>query len=216
MSLGGVDPFDDAYMKPLARFLREIEAPWHSDHLCFSIAHGTATHDLLPPPMNEETVKHFAARIRQAQDRLPVPLAVENISYYVTPKGSDLDEGTFVDAVVRESGCKLMLDVNNVFVNAQNHHLDAKEILTKMPLDRVVQIHVAGHFYEDPDFIIDTHSEPVRDEVYSLLEWTLQRTGKVPILLERDDDFPPFEELLAEVKRLDAIWKSAPASRVKR
>ena len=210
MSLGGVDPFDDAYMETLARFLKEIETPWHSDHLCFSIAHRAATHDLLPPPLNEESVKHFIARIREAQDRLPVPLAVENISYYLTPKGSDLDEGTFVDAIVRGADCKLMLDVNNVFVNAKNFGHDPRAVLAKMPLDRVVQIHVAGHFHEEPDFIIDTHSEPVRDEVYELLDWTLQRTGRVPVLLERDDDFPPFEELLGEVKRLDAIWQKAP------
>jgi uncharacterized protein (UPF0276 family) len=111
---------------------------------------------------------------------------------------------------VRGADCKLMLDVNNVFVNAKNFGHDPRAFLSKMPLDRVVQIHVAGHFHEEPDFIIDTHSEPVRDEVFDLLDWTLQRTGRVPVLLERDDDFPPFEDLIAEVKRLDAIWRKAP------
>ena len=210
MSLGGVDPLEPEYMKTLAGFLRELDVPWHSDHLCFSVAHQVASHDLLPVPFNDETVKHFAARIRQAQSMIPTRLAVENVSYYVTPKGSTLDEGDFVRAVVEESGCGLMLDVNNVFVNAQNHGHDAKVILAKMPLDRVVQIHVAGHWQEEPGFIIDTHSEPVADEVYELLSWTLERTGKVPILLERDDDFPTFDELLDEVKRLDAIWRAAP------
>lgn len=219
MSLGGVDPLDDAYMKTLAGFLRDLEVPWHSDHLCFSVAHGAVTHDLLPMPWNEETVKHFAARIRQAQDRLPVPLAVENISYYVRPEGSTLDDGEFVDAVVRESGCKLMLDVNNVYVNAQNHGQDARAVLAKMPLDQVVQIHVAGHFHEgldDSTFIIDTHSEPLVEPVYELLAWTLERTGKVPILLERDDEFPPFEELYAEIERLHSLWSAAPDAPAKR
>lgn len=211
MSLGGVDPLDPTYMKTLARFLSELGSPWHSDHLCFSIAHGAASHDLLPMPWNESTVEHFAKRIREAQSQLPCPLAVENISYYLKPEGSTLDDGEFVDAVVRSAGCKLMLDVNNVYVNARNHGEDAKAILAKMPLDQVVQIHVAGHYYEEPDFIIDTHAEPLCDEVYDLLAWTLERTGKVPVLLERDDEFPPFDELYAEVERLDAIWKAAPS-----
>jgi uncharacterized protein (UPF0276 family) len=217
MSLGGVDPLDATYLGTLDRFLRTLDVPWHSDHLCFSIAHGAASHDLLPIPFNEETVHHFARRIRHAQDALQTPLAVENISYYVLPERSDLGEGEFVRAVVDEAGCSLMLDVNNVYVNAQNHGQDPRAILAAMPLDRVVQIHVAGHFYEEPPspelprgFIIDTHSEPVRDEVYELLAWTLERTGRVPVLLERDDDFPTFDELYAEVERLDAIWQAAP------
>ena len=217
LSLGGVDPLDATYLRTLDRFLRELEVPWHSDHLCFSIAHGAASHDLLPIPFNEETVHHFARRIRQAQDALGTPLAVENISYYVLPERSDLTEGQFVRAVVEEADCHLMLDVNNVYVNAENHGGDARAILSEMPLDRVVQIHVAGHFYEEPKtaerprgFIIDTHSEPVRDEVYDLLSWTLDRTGRVPVLLERDDEFPTFDELYGEVERLAAIWEAAP------
>lgn len=213
MSLGGVDPLDERYLETLSTFLRDLEVPWHSDHLCFSAAHGAASHDLLPMPWNEETAKHFATRIRAAQTRVPTPLAVENISYYVKPPGSALDDGDFVAAVVREAGCGLMLDVNNVYVNARNHGEDPRVILAKMPLDRVVQIHVAGHYYEAPDFIIDTHAEPLVDEVYELLAWTLERTGQVPVLLERDDDFPPFDELYAEVERLDRIWRAAPPRR---
>jgi uncharacterized protein len=210
MSLGGVDPLDEKYVATLGRFLKELETPWHSDHLCFSIAHGAASHDLLPMPWNEEAVAHFAKRIREAQAELPCELAVENISYYLKPIGSTLDDGEFVDAVVREAGCKLMLDVNNVYVNSRNHGNDPKAILAKMPLDRVVQIHVAGHYYEEPDFILDTHAEPLCDDVYDLLAWTLERTGRVPVLLERDDEFPPFDELYAEVERLDRIWQAAP------
>jgi uncharacterized protein (UPF0276 family) len=211
LSLGGVDPLDDGYLRSLSTFLRDVEAPWHSDHLCFSVAHGAATHDLLPMPWNEAAVAHFAGRIRAAQDRLPTRLAVENISYYVRPPDSTLDDGDFVASVVREADCALVLDVNNVYVNARNHGEDPRAVLAKMPLDRVVQIHVAGHYHEEPDFIIDTHAEPVADEVFALLEWTLQRTGRVPVLLERDDDFPPFDELYAEVERLDALWRAAPA-----
>jgi uncharacterized protein (UPF0276 family) len=215
MSLGGVDPLDDKYLKTLAGFLRDLEVPWHSDHLCFSVAHGAASHDLLPMPWNEDTAKHFVERIKRAQDQLPCALAVENISYYVKPRDSTLDDAEFVSAVVRESGCKLMLDVNNVYVNARNHGENARDVIARMPLDQVVQIHVAGHYYEEPDFIIDTHAEPLCDDVYDLLAFTLERTGRVPVLLERDDDFPPFDELYAEVERLDRIWNAAsPAPRV--
>ncbi len=210
MSLGGIDPLSEPYVRTLSRFLRTIESPWHSDHLCFSTAHGMTTHDLLPLPMNDETVHHLAARIRQAQDRIGVPLAVENVSAYVIPSTSTLDEGEFVRAVCDEADCLLMLDVNNVYVNAQNHGLNARDIIGRMPLERVVQIHVAGHYYEEPDFILDTHSEPLCEGVFELLAWTLERTGKVPVLLERDDDFPPFEVLYAELERLDRIHRAAP------
>lgn len=210
MSLGGTDPLDAGYLRTLARFVGDLGVPWHSDHLCFSSARGVATHELLPLPFSEESVRHLAHRIRRAQDALPTPLAVENVSYYVLPEPSTLDEGEFVRAVCDEADCGLLLDVNNVFVNAENHGGDARAILAKMPLERVVQIHVAGHWYEEPDFIIDTHSEPVRDEVYELLAFALERTGKVPILLERDDDFPPFDELYAEIERLDALHRAAP------
>lgn len=211
MSLGGVDPLSETYLRTLREFLRTIEAPWHSDHLCFSVAHGVATHDLLPVPMNDDTVMHFARRIRQAQDRIGVRLAVENVSAYVIPEGTTLDEATFVRAVCEEADCALMLDVNNVWVNAQNFGLDARAILAAMPLERVVQMHVAGHWFEEPDFIIDTHSEPICEGVYDLLAFALSRTGQVPVLLERDDEFPPFAELYAELERLDAIFRAAPA-----
>src|SRR5262249_29562658 len=134
----------------------------------------------------------------------------ENISYYVRPKGSDLGDGEFVSAVVREAGCKLMLDVNNVYVNSLNHKEDPYAVMAKMPLDQVVQIHVAGHWQEEPDLVIDTHSEPLGAPVYHLPAWTRERTGKVPVLLGRDGEFPPFEELYAEIERLDAIWRAAP------
>lgn len=216
MSLGGTDPLEREYLRTLGGFLGDLAVPWHSDHLCFSSAQGVATHELLPLPFSEEAVRHVARRVREAQGALPVPLAVENVSYYVLPTPSTLDEGEFVSAVCAEADCGLLLDVNNVFVNAENHGGDARKIIEKMPLDRVVQIHVAGHWYEEPSFIIDTHSEPVREEVYELLAFTLERTGKVPVLLERDDDFPPFEELYAEIERLDAIWRAAPEPAKKR
>jgi uncharacterized protein (UPF0276 family) len=149
----------------------------------------------------------------RAQDALGVPMAVENISYYAHPGAPEMDEADFATAVVARSGCSLLLDVNNVYVNAKNHGFDARAMIAKMPLDRVVQIHVAGHDTSDPTLLLDTHAEAVRDEVYDLLAFTLRQTGPLPVLLERDDNFPPWEELCAEIAKLDAIVRESTAPR---
>lgn len=208
MSLGGAAPLDDAYLATLRGFLRDVKTPWHSDHLCFSAAHGAMLHDLLPLPFTLEAAEHVARRLREAALRLDVPMAIENVTWYAQPDGSEMDEGDFVTEVVRRSGARLLLDVNNVYVNAKNHGFDARAVLAKMPLDQVVQIHVAGHEATD-EMIVDTHAADVCDEVYDLLAWTLERTGPVPVLLERDDRFPDWEVLSGELRRLDAIWRRA-------
>jgi uncharacterized protein (UPF0276 family) len=214
MSLGGPDPLAPAYLRTLAAFAREVKTPWHSDHLCFGIVDGVALHDLLPLPFTREAADHVAVRVREAARALEVPMAVENISYYARPSSSEaqMDEAEFAHAVVEQADCSLLLDVNNVYVNSKNHGFDAREMIAKMPLDRVVQIHVAGHDESDPELIIDTHAEPLKNEVYDLLAFTLAKTGPVPVLLERDDNFPEWDELCAEVKRLDAIVREATRS----
>jgi uncharacterized protein len=213
MSLGGTDPLDPSYLSTLREFLARIAAPWHSDHLCFGVHAGVALHDLLPLPLTRAAAAHVGERVRRAADALAVPMAVENISYYAHPGRAEMDEAEFVTEVVRSSGCSLLLDVNNVYVNAQNHGFDPRAMIAKMPLDRVVQIHVAGHDDSDRRLIIDTHAEPLKDEVYDLLAFTLARTGPVPVLLERDDKFPPWSELCAEIRRLDGILRAAASPR---
>jgi uncharacterized protein (UPF0276 family) len=213
MSLGGADPLDDEYLGALSGFLRDVGSPWHSDHLCFGAVGGSVLHDLLPLPFTREAARHVAARVRRAQDALGVPMAVENISYYALPGRAEMDEGEFAAEVVSAAGCGLLLDVNNVWVNSRNFGFDPRDVLAKMPLDRVVQIHVAGPDDSDPRLVVDTHAEPVREEVYDLLAWTLERTGPVPVLLERDGNFPPWSELVAEIQRLDAILSGASAAR---
>ncbi len=210
MSLGGVDRLDRDYLHRLRGFLRDIGSPWHSDHLSFGVVGGVALHELLPVPFTRAAAEHVAARVREAQDVLGLPMAVENITYYATP-GAEMDEGDFIGEVLRSSGCKLLLDVNNVYVNAKNHGFEPLSVLSKLPLAEVVQIHVAGHDASDPELTIDTHAEAISDGVYSLLEWTLARTGPLPVLLERDDDFPPWSELCDEVRRLDGIVQRARA-----
>jgi uncharacterized protein (UPF0276 family) len=213
LSLGGPDPLDVAHLRKLGDLLHHIGAPWHSDHLSFGAVDSVMLHELLPVPFTREAVRHVAERIAQAQEILRLPLAVENITYYATGTGSEMDEADFVNEVLRATGARLLLDVNNVYVNSKNHGFDARASLERMPLDRVVQIHVAGHDRSDPALLVDTHAEPVDDEVYALLGWVLERTGPKPVLLERDDQFPPWAELCAEMARLHAIVQAAARPR---
>jgi len=209
MGFGAVEPAEDAYVKPLRAFLHDLGVPWHSEHLCFSGEGGVMLHDLMPLPRTREGVSTAVARIRETRDRLELPVALENISYYADAGPSEMSDCDFLLEVLERADAKLLLDVNNVFVNSKNHGFDARAYIDRMPKERVVQIHIAGHHVRDDALIIDTHGEPVRDEVYDLLEHTLRRVGKVPVLLERDQNFPPFEELVAEVKRLDEIYRRA-------
>lgn len=211
MSLGGTDPFDDRYFDELGRFLRRVGAKGHSDHLCWSGTERNIVHDLLPLPFTREAVRHTSARIRDAQSRLDVPLAIENVSYYAPLGPPEMSEIEFLCAVLEESGAGLLLDVNNVYVNAQNHGFDPIAFLSQVPLDRVVSMHVAGHHRWDDGLVVDTHGADVPDPVYELLAWVIERTGPMPVVLERDQLVPPLDELLAEVARLQATYDSALA-----
>lgn len=213
LGLGATAPADEAYVRPLARFLADIDTPWHSEHLCFSGVDGVMLHDLLPLPFDERSVETVRARTAELRDRIERPLAIENVSYYTHPGGpAPMPEIDFLQQVLDATDAKLLLDVNNVWVNSQNHGFDPRAFLDRIPAERVVQIHVAGPTVREDGLIIDTHGEAVREECYALLEHVLRRLGPVPVLLERDQNFPPFDELVAEVKRLDAIYERATAA----
>lgn len=211
LSLGGSDPLDEDYLAQVRDFVREVGSPWHSDHLCFGSVEGTQLHDLLPLPRTRAMVRHVAARIERVQQVLGVPLAIENVSAYAHPGEAEFDEATMLRELVRSTGVRLLLDVNNVYVNACNQALDAREMIDALPLDAVVQLHVAGHMVSPDGLRIDTHGEPVCDEVFALLEHTLRRTGPIPVLLERDQSLPPWPELVSELRRVDALWQAAYA-----
>ena len=215
MSLGGTDPFDDEYFATLREFTDRYDTPWHSDHACFSGLDGALLHDLLPVPFTSAAAQRMAARLVEARDRLQRPMAVENISWYVGMGagrgGGALDEPEFLAEVLERADAGMLLDVNNVFVNAQNHGFDPKDWIAKIPLERVWQLHVAGHEKWDASLIVDTHGADVRDEVYELLEWTLARTGPKPVLLERDANIPPLPTLLDEVAQLQEVYDRAMA-----
>lgn len=209
LGVGAVEPFEREYVGALRRFLAQIEAPWHSEHLCFSSPDGVMLHDLMPLPFRRETVNVAVARIRELRDALERPVAIENVSYYAHPGTAEMSEADFLLEVLERADAALLLDVNNVFVNCRNHKQDPLQFLERMPMERVVQLHVAGHSRRDNGLIIDTHGEAVRDEVYALLEHTLRLKGQVPVLLERDQNFPSFDELRGELRRIDEIYRRA-------
>lgn len=204
MSIGGPAPLDDVLIDRIAPFIAEIGTPHHSDHLCWSSTERMHTHELLPVEMTRANARRIAQRIKDVASSMPVPMAVENISRYMRHPSDELDEPEFLSEIVSIAGCGVLLDVNNVYVCSVALGFDPLNALLRMPLEATVQIHMAGHLRED-DLVIDTHAEPIIEPVYELLAAALPRTGPVPVLLERDDKFPPFSELLAEAARLRSI-----------
>jgi uncharacterized protein (UPF0276 family) len=209
LGFGAVEPAEREYVSQLGAFLRSIDAPWHSEHLCFSSVDGVMLHDLLPLPLQPEAADVAVARVRELRDQLELPVAVENVSYYAHPGQAQCSEIEFLLDVLERADAKLLLDVNNVFVNAKNHGFDPVAYIDQIPVERVVQIHVAGHTVRADGLLLDTHGSAIRDEVYALLEHALRRVGPVPVLLERDQSFPGFAELAGEVRRIDAIYQRA-------
>jgi uncharacterized protein len=211
MSLGGTDPLDDGYFRELGRFLSSVGARGHSDHLCWSGTERAMLHDLLPMPFTREAVVHVVARFREAERRLRLPLAIENISYYAPLGEPEMTEGEFLGEVLARTSAGLLLDVNNVFVNAQNHGFDPVRFLEALPLERVIQLHVAGHHRWETGVVIDTHGATAPEPVHELMAWVIERTGPLPVVLERDQLIPPLDELLAEVGALQATYDRALA-----
>lgn len=209
LSIGSTDPLDFEYLTRLRRLADEVRAVWVSDHVCWTGVAGINTHDLLPIPFTEASLAHVTRRIRTVQEFLERPLVLENPSTYVGFAGSTLTEWEFVTRMVEETGCGLLLDVNNVYVSSVNHDFDPAEYVRSLPHDRVAQIHLAGHT-DVGTHILDTHDGPVADCVWELYRLAGELIGPVPALLEWDDRLPPFPELQAE---LDKARRYAAAPR---
>ena len=207
LSLGGPEPLDRVFLRRVREFLDQHHVPLFSEHLSYCSDDGHL-YDLIPMPFTDEAVQHIAGRIREVQDILGRRIAVENISYYAAPYQA-LSEIDFLRAVLGEADCDLLLDVNNLYVNAHNHGYDAAGFLARVPAERVVCLHVAGHYDEAPDLKIDTHGAAVKDDVWSLLASAYRHLGTVPTLLERDFNLPPMAELLAEVDYIRALQTAA-------
>ncbi|MEJ2682589.1 MAG: DUF692 domain-containing protein [Gammaproteobacteria bacterium] len=203
LSLGGLDRFDEFYLQDIKRFLNRYNAVCYSEHLSYCTDKGQL-YNLAPIPFTEEAVRYVAARIRFVQDVMERRIAIENVSYYLAT-GQELSEQEFVLAVLEEADCDLLLDVNNVYVNSVNHGYDPMAFLSAMPVERIAYYHIAGHYNEAEDLIIDTHGANVIEPVWSLLEKTYRLFGVKPTLLERDFNFPPLTELFSEVERIQSV-----------
>lgn len=212
MNLGGNDPLDPNYLAQLKTFADEVDSPWVSDHLCFTAVDGVALNELLPLPRTEEAARHVGARVREIQERLERPFLVENVSSYVdpTPAGG-MDEAEFATAVCEQADCGMLLDVNNLHVNAVNFGGDAWETARRMPLDRVVQLHLAG---PEPKgkLLLDTHGAPVQPYVWDLTRRLLPLIGPTSALVEWDNNMPPLERLLEEHRKAAALLEDVLAS----
>ena len=207
LSLGGSAPLDDTFLARVRRFLDQHRVVLYSEHLSYCSDDGQL-YDLLPLPFTDEAVHHVAARIRRVQDLLGRRIAVENISYYAAPYQA-LREIDFVNAVLAEADCDLLLDVNNVHVNSINHGYDPHAYIAAMPTSRIVSYHIAGHYDEAEDLKVDTHGAPVKETVWDLLREAYRLHGVRPTLLERDFNFPPLDALLAEVQRIRTLQRDA-------
>ena len=207
LDIGGPDPLDTDLVASVRQLMNDINVPLYSEHLTYCAAEGHL-YDLLPIPFTGEAVNYVAGRVRQVQDIIGAPIALENASYYAQPH-RELSESEFINAVVAESGCDLLLDVNNIYVNSINHSYDPIEFLESLPLARARYVHVAGHFDEADDLKVDTHGADVIDPVWQLLAEAYQRVGVLPTLLERDFNLPPLVELLREVEQVRTLQVAA-------
>ena len=209
LNVGGLEPLDGEYLDGLAKLCGEVRAPFFSDHVCYSSAGGGPVHDLLPLPFSREAIEQVGRRGREMAARVGLPLVLENATFYSHMPGSEMDEAEFLIGCLQAADAGMLLDVNNVYVNAQNHGGDPRALIDRMPLERVRQLHVAGHTRRG-DTIIDTHIGPVIDPVWELYRYTLQKAGRlIPTLIEWDQEIPPLPEVLAEVARARAEAKAA-------
>ncbi|HBL19294.1 DUF692 domain-containing protein [Alteromonas mediterranea] len=212
LSIGSSDKLDVEFVKTVKRFLDANNIDLYSEHLSFCSGNGHM-YDLMPIPFTEDAINHVVSRIIQVQDIIERPLVLENVSYYVAP-GQEMDELEFTSSILKESGCQMLLDVNNVYVNSINHKYDAKTFIKGLPSDKIVYGHIAGHYDEAEDLKVDTHGADVIEPVWELLEYAYLTHGVFPTLLERDFNIPPLSALLTEVKKIKQIQSRCEAARI--
>ncbi|WP_137226106.1 DUF692 domain-containing protein [Shewanella sp. MEBiC00475] len=198
MSIGSTDPLDMDYLKALKKLNNDIQPKWISDHICWTSIHGVNSHDLLPLPYTEETVNHVAERVRIVQDFLGRRILLENVSSYLSYQDSTMDEWDFLSQVAEAADCLILLDINNIYVSARNHHFNPLDYLKKIDPRRVQQFHLAGHS-DFGDYVIDTHDHDVPPSVWTLYQAALERFGAVSTMIERDANIPEFPALYNEL-----------------
>jgi uncharacterized protein (UPF0276 family) len=211
LSLGSPDPLNWGLLKKIKAFMEETSMLLFSEHLSFSKCDNAHLNGLFPVPFRLEVAKFIIERIKEVQDYLGRQIAIENISYYTT-LAPEMSESEFISLIAEEADCLLLLDVSNVFVNGSNHGYDPKSFISQLPLNRIGYIHLAGNYVDEQGHIIDSHDRPVNDTVRELLDWTASKISPVPVLVERDLDFPDdFKKIYQELEELQAIldkhWK---------
>jgi len=213
LSIGAEAEPDRTYVAELATEVERLGSPWHSDHLALTSGAGRVFHELLPLKFCRDVAYRVADRLEALAEALARPVAIENVTYYAHAGHAELSESDFLHTLFERTRAGLLFDVNNVYVNAQNHGFDARAALASFPLERAVELHVAGHTRTESGLLIDTHGAPVAAPVLELLAATLERTGPLPVLLERDNDVPPLAELLAEVRAVSGVVERALGER---
>jgi len=203
LSIGSPAPLDEKFVKQIATFLKKHQIKIYSEHLTYCSDDGQL-YDLLPIPFTEDAIDYVAERILRVQDILGQRIAMENASYYTPAPGSEMQEIDFINEVLTKADCDLLLDVNNIYVNAVNHNYDPVEFMQQLPAERIAYAHIAGHYNEAEDLIVDTHGADVIDNVWALLDKAYEHFGAFPTLLERDFNIPPVAELLNEVDQIVA------------
>ncbi|MCB1119441.1 MAG: DUF692 domain-containing protein [Chlamydiia bacterium] len=207
LAIGSPDPLDFSYLKRLKELTKLTQTPWVSDHLCWGRLPGAHYHDLLPLPYTQEVIDYVAERARIVQDYLELPFALENLSSYVAYRQDQMTEWEFYSAVVEKADIAMMLDVNNIYVSSRNHGFDPQEYIDNIPMERVIQIHLAGHT-DKGDYVLDTHDNTVIDAVWELYGKVYPLTGGVSTLLEWDDNFLPFHDTWQEALKAKKYQRS--------
>ena len=207
MSIGSTDPLDFDYLKKLKTLVAEVQPEWISDHFCWTSVGDINSHDLLPMPYNEEAIAHLVDRITQVQDFMGRQILFENVSSYLTYKNSEMEEWEFISEIVKRADCKMLLDINNIYVSSRNHGFLPHEFLNNIDPNCVQQFHLAGH-QDYGDYVIDTHDHDVPDPVWDLYADALKRFGPISTMIERDDNIPEFSELMAEIHHAKEIAQS--------
>ncbi|MBP9764350.1 MAG: DUF692 domain-containing protein [Gammaproteobacteria bacterium] len=211
LSIGSTDPLNWDYLNQLKDLATRLKPAWISDHLCWTGINKQNIHDLLPLPYTTETIQHVVQRVKAVQDFLGQQILLENVSSYITFKNSELSEWDFLATIAIEADCKILLDINNIYVSSFNHGFDPHQYLEGIPCDRVQQFHLAGHT-NNVDHIIDTHDAPIVDPVWQLYAAAVKRFGRVATMIERDDNIPPLTELLTELDQAKAIMDQVLSS----
>jgi hypothetical protein len=204
LSIGGPDELNVPFVKAVKKFKDSIKSPIYSEHLTYC-SDGGQMYDLMPIPFTEDAINHVVERVLKVQDILGERMALENASYYLTQPNAEMSEIEFINEVINRADCLLHLDVNNIYVNSINHNYDPITFLDQLPTDKIAYIHIAGHYNEAEDLIIDTHGTTVIEKVWDILAHTYKNHGVFPTLLERDFNFPPVAVLLDEVKKIEQL-----------